>query len=153
MWRQVHEEVCRPYTDRWDLLPNFKATSLTNSDSSDESSDSGMLLHCRPCIPNGPPDNIPTSPSMSENSSEENCTFFPYRIMCQWRPGVSLSSMEESKTAPPTMKHTAKRVSTWLLFLWSRDQEEVYRRYSLTFKKTEGMCMLDDIGARLQIKN
>lgn len=72
-----------------DLCLTFGATSATNifSDSSNESSDSKMLLQFNPCLPNGPSDGLPMSPSTSDNSSEETCAILPWRNTRQRRPG------------------------------------------------------------------
>lgn len=51
--------------------------------SNNEFSHNKMLSQHKPCSFNDPPDNLATSPRMSDDSSEETCTILQWRNKCQ----------------------------------------------------------------------
>lgn len=90
-----------------------------------------MLFQHKPCSFNATTHhhhhNLPTSPRMSDDSSEETCTILQWRNKCQKRPGIRRSSTKVLNTTPTLM---IKKLSLWLLSLWSRNQRQwwMYKR-------------------------
>lgn len=133
-----------------DLRRSLRATSSTNSDSSDKFSDREMLLHRKSCFLNYPLDKLHVIHiTTSNDSSEETCTIHTRRRMLQSK--LTQTSMEESKTVPYN-EASDKKVSPQRPSLGSTDQEGNVPDKFTYLQKGRGRAPVHAIDFMMQIR-